>query len=284
MRMLKQYVPLAVIALGLLVLAACGTSGASGATGGAYAPPSTTSNALIHTAKVAVGGASETVLTNAAGRTLYYLTSDTATTTACSGQCAVAWPPVIASGSPDSSPALPYRLSVRQNANGRQVEYNGLLLYAFAHDSAAGQANGEGIQSAGGTWHVATPASMATAASAPADALIRVGSAQISGYDQSVLTDARGRTLYYLTSDSATHQACVGQCLAAWPPLLATGALSSAPALPHQLAAFAGAGGQQVEYDGHLLYTFAHDSAAGQVNGEGLQSAGGVWHVATPDL
>ena len=39
--------------------------------------------------------------------------------------------------------------------------------------------------------------------------------------------------------------------------------------------------GNQIEYNGHPLYTFSGDSAPRQTNGEGLY---GVWFVATPDL
>jgi hypothetical protein len=39
-------------------------------------------------------------------------------------------------------------------ANGETYPtYHGWLLYEFAGDSAAGQANGEGIHSFGGTWY-----------------------------------------------------------------------------------------------------------------------------------
>src|SRR6266581_1853625 len=39
--------------------------------------------------------------------------------------------------------------------------------------------------------------------------------------------------------------------------------------------------GNQVEYNGHPLYTFSGDSAPGQTNGEGIT---GMWFVATPNL
>jgi hypothetical protein len=35
----------------------------------------------------------------------------------------------------------------------QQVTAAGLVLYRFSGDSKAGQANGEGISSFGGTWH-----------------------------------------------------------------------------------------------------------------------------------
>jgi hypothetical protein len=37
---------------------------------------------------------------------------------------------------------------------GMQLAYKGLPLYRFSVDASAGSANGEGITSFGGTWHV----------------------------------------------------------------------------------------------------------------------------------
>lgn len=118
----------------------------------------------------------------------------------------------------------------------------------------------------------------------PASALVHTAQVAVKGTTETVLTDAKGLTLYYLTSDTATSQACVGQCLSFWPPLLVMGTPTSATALPHQLTLFSSSSGQQVKYDGHLLYTFVKDMAAGQANGEGVQGFGGIWHVATLNL
>jgi predicted lipoprotein with Yx(FWY)xxD motif len=41
------------------------------------------------------------------------------------------------------------------------------------------------------------------------------------------------------------------------------------------------ANGNQVEYNGHPLYTYSGDTASGQTTGEGV---GGVWHVVTLNL
>ncbi len=158
-----------VIAFSLFIamfIAACGSSTTTG--GGLYGggrtnppatPPATGGNAsaVIQTATVIVNGQSVTVLTNAAGRTLYDLTADTPTSTACSRACTTIWFPLLATGAPSSAIPLPRQVSVLTDANGQQVEYDGHLLYTFSGDTAAGQAQGEGIQSFGGTWHVVTP-------------------------------------------------------------------------------------------------------------------------------
>ena|SRR5438552_11724773 len=163
-----------VIALGLcmaMFIAACGSYTTTG--GGPYGggntntntnPPATptpptggsSSSAVIQTATASVKGQSVTVLTDAQGKTLYYFTADSATQSACSGNCAQMWPPLhfTGTGGPTSSTSLAGKLSVQTDANGNQVEYNGHLLYTFSGDTAPGQTNGEGLF---GKWFVATP-------------------------------------------------------------------------------------------------------------------------------
>jgi predicted lipoprotein with Yx(FWY)xxD motif len=145
-----------------LALAACG--GTAGSNSGAAQSPSAGS-ALIHTTSMKVGSKTETVLKNQKGLTLYYFTPDTATTIACTGGCATAWPPLMApaSGTPSSNPALPGNLTAVNGANGNQVVYNGHPLYTYSKDGDSGDAYGEGI---GGKWFAATP-ELAAAAATP---------------------------------------------------------------------------------------------------------------------
>jgi len=118
--------------------------------------PTASSSALLQTATATVQGKSETILTDAQGKTLYYFTPDTPTTSACTGGCAQTWPPLLAggSGAPTSSTTLPGKLTVVTTANGSQVAYNGHLLYTYAGDSGPGQTDGEGLF---GKWFIATP-------------------------------------------------------------------------------------------------------------------------------
>jgi predicted lipoprotein with Yx(FWY)xxD motif len=155
---LRRTVPIGIVLVVVaIVAAACGSSTSSGSsnpTAAATTPSSST--ALIKTATATISGKSETILTDAQGKTLYYFTPDTATTSACTGSCAQNWPPLIAtgSGSPTSATALPGKLTTLTTARGNMVEYNGHLLYTFAGDSGPGQTNGEGKL---GKWFVATP-------------------------------------------------------------------------------------------------------------------------------
>lgn len=95
-----------------------------------------------------------------------------------------------------------------------------------------------------------------------------------------VLVDDQGKTLYTLT-DNGTPVACTGQCLTFWPPLLLPAGTSTANggAGVTGLGATSAAGGTQVTHDGAPLYHFMADAAAGDANGEGISSFGGVWHV-----
>lgn len=126
-----------------------------------------------------------------------------------------------------------------------------------------------------------------SAASSPSPVVspaVVVASVTVAGTSEQVLTTPSGLTLYYLTSDVAATPKCSGACLTHWPPLLST----SAPALPSgvsgALTVVQNANGAQIAYNGHLLYQFANDKAAGDSKGEGINAFGGTWHAATPGL
>ena len=114
-------------------------------------------------------------------------------------------------------------------------------------------------------------------------AIIKTTSATVNGKSVTILTNAQGMTLYYFKPDTATKSACTGSCASNWPPLLFTGSGTpvSANALPGTLSVVTDAHGQQVEYNGHLLYRFSGDTAPGQMHGEGIK---GVWFVATTTI
>ncbi len=261
----------------VLVVSACGSTTSTGSTQNtptAAATPTTASTFTVQTAQATVNGKATTILTDAQGRTLYYFTPDTPTKLACTGGCPKVWPPLLftGSGAPTSSTSLPGKLSVMNDANGNQVEYSGYLLYAYSGDTAPGQIKGEGLF---GKWYVATP-DMASYA-------VRIATATVKGKAETILATPQGLTLYYFTPDSATKVACTGGCAKVWPPLLFTG--SGTPlgdaSLSGPLSVLNGANGNQVEYNGHLLYIYSGDTAPDQTNGAGLF---GKWFVCTPSL
>ena len=288
MMYLKRTFPITIVLLLAMAVAACGGSTSSGSSS-TPTPAATTpssSNALIKTTTATVNGKSEMILTDAQGKTLYYFKPDTATTSACTSSCADNWPPLLATGSstPTSATPLPGKLTMQTTANGNQVEYNGHLLYTFAGDSGPGLTKGEGLF---GKWFVVTPdlaeGNNSTGSGSNSHAIIKTATAMVSGKSETVLTNAQGKMLYYFKPDTTTTSACTGSCAQNWPPLLSTGSgtPTSATTLPGKLSAQTTANGNQVEYNGHLLYTFAGDSGPGQTKGEGLL---GKWFVATSNL
>ncbi|HEX3629553.1 MAG TPA: hypothetical protein VHW91_03715 [Candidatus Dormibacteraeota bacterium] len=159
----------AVPAASAVLLAACGGTAASNPNGPAA---SGSAPALIHTQSIKVGSSSMTVLKNAKGLTLYYFTPDTASSVACTGGCATAWPPMLTSSdTPTSVPSLPGQLTVLSGANGKQVAYNGHPLYTYSKDGDSGDAYGQGFA---GKWFVATP-DLKTAEVAPSAATAAYG-------------------------------------------------------------------------------------------------------------
>jgi predicted lipoprotein with Yx(FWY)xxD motif len=117
------------------------------------APAVAAATPVLTTVTAMVAGKSLTVLTDTQGLTLYYRSSDTATSV-CSAGCAGAWPPLLLSqGTPGSSSPVPGTLATIADANGRQVTYNGHPLYRFASDRGPGSTKGDGV---GGVWFVAT--------------------------------------------------------------------------------------------------------------------------------
>ena len=96
-----------------------------------------------------------------------------------------------------------------------------------------------------------------------------------------VLTNAQGRTLYWFAPDTATRSACYGTCAAYWPPV--QGAVTAGPGVIGRLGTFTRSDGSvQATYDGHPLYTYVGDTAAGQANGNRLNLNGGLWYEVTP--
>ena len=92
-----------------------------------------------------------------------------------------------------------------------------------------------------------------------------------------VLTNARGFTLYSFAPDTPTTSKCYGSCAAYWPPV--TGTAPASRSLPGQIGTITRTGGsRQLTYNGHPLYTYIGDTAPGQAKGNNLNLNGGLWH------
>jgi predicted lipoprotein with Yx(FWY)xxD motif len=114
------------------------------------------SGPVVSTAKTSLG----TILVNSSGRTLYLFGKDKNGKSACTGQCAAFWPPLIAKGKPRvAGGAKASLLGTVKRADGRlQVTYNHHPLYMFAKDTKKGQTNGEEVTAFGAEWYAVSPA------------------------------------------------------------------------------------------------------------------------------
>jgi len=95
-----------------------------------------------------------------------------------------------------------------------------------------------------------------------------------------VLTNAKGFTLYWFVPDTATKSNCNGSCASFWPPV--KGPATAGTGVTGKLSTITRADGStQATYNGHPLYTYVGDTAPGQNKGNGLNISGGLWHEVT---
>jgi predicted lipoprotein with Yx(FWY)xxD motif len=93
----------------------------------------------------------------------------------------------------------------------------------------------------------------------------------------SLLTNSAGLTLYWFVPDPSGKSVCYGSCAAYWPPV--TGTPSAGPGVTGTLGTITRTDGtKQATYNGHPLYTYIGDSAAGTANGNNINLNGGLWH------
>jgi len=121
------------------------------------------------------------------------------------------------------------------------------------------------------------PAATAATGHSATAATVRTAPATVAGQTQTILVNSGGLPLYFYRADTAARSRVTGGVAALWPAL--TAAAPTAAGAPGALTVVHDAHGQQVAYNGHLLYTFASDHP-GQVTGQGVQN----FFVATPSL
>ena len=150
----KGVVTLAAIA-GVVAVAGCG-GGSVYDKPAAKAPASSSGAASVKLAKTGLGR----ILVDGSGRTLYLFEADKGPSSACSGACAAAWPPLTTSGKPAAGAGIASaKLGTARRSDGSTaVTYNGHPLYRYAGDGAPGQTTGEGLDDYGAEWYVLSPA------------------------------------------------------------------------------------------------------------------------------
>ena len=144
----------------LMLLAACASTTSASGSGPTSSPTSTGANGV--TVKATTVGLLGTALVDGDGRTLYALSVEHGGKLACtSATCVTNWPPLLvpAGGTATAGSGVDAaKLGTIDRSGGqKQVTYNGWPVYMFKGDSSAGQSNGQGIQSFGGTWHPLAP-------------------------------------------------------------------------------------------------------------------------------
>jgi predicted lipoprotein with Yx(FWY)xxD motif len=135
-----------IVPLSAIVLAACGSSGSSGATATAAASVSAASTVDVKTGSTTLG----TVLVNSRGRTLYHLTAEKNGRFICTGSCTQTWHPLRPKGKTPKGTVHSLG-TIRRPDRTKQITYKGFPLYTFAGDSKSGDVKGQGFKDVG-TW------------------------------------------------------------------------------------------------------------------------------------
>jgi predicted lipoprotein with Yx(FWY)xxD motif len=159
--MKKQWgVGLSIVALGVSLTACGGGTGSTPATGTPGTPTaaegSTTASvpAELKTASTAAGQ----IVVDAKGMSVYFFTKDVkdSGTSACTGACIAAWPPVLTESDAPAAQGVTGTVGTISTPEGtKQVTVNGLPVYYYVKDKAAGDITGQGVND---VWYLVSPA------------------------------------------------------------------------------------------------------------------------------
>jgi predicted lipoprotein with Yx(FWY)xxD motif len=205
------------------------------------------------------------------GMTVYSFMPDPIGKSVCNGKCAENWPPLTVESADAELTAdeeVPGTLSTITRDDGTfQVAYNGIPLYYWKNDKAAGDTTGNYV---GRIWFIIPPATVY---------------AQRTATLGPVLVGPNGMTLYLFTKDTAGTEdaaavsACYDKCATSWPPLTVESEDDIVPGvnLPGTWGTLERTDGAiQVTYNGWPLYYFAKDAAVGDTTGD---KVGDVWYA-----
>ncbi len=128
-----------------------------------------------------------------------------------------------------------------------------------------------------------TPAASSTAtssASAPASGNELATATSSLG---TIVVDGHGMTVYFYSKDvkGSAKSACTGGCLALWPAVRASSGTPKVDGVTGTVGTITRDDGTlQVTVSGMPVYSYAQDSKAGDVNGEGIDN---LWYAVGPD-
>lgn len=225
------------------------------------------------------------VLTDSAGRTLYFFSLDADGNSACTGSCLTAWP-VFHTGTLNVGAGLDAKDfgTITRSDGSIQTTYKGWPLYYFANDAKAGDLNGEGV---GNIWFTAKP-----------DYTVMLVNAQLVGmdgvsYDSTYnpgtgafqyLTDDRGVTLYSFSHDQQNKNNYTASDFsndATWPIYQVTGINIVVPSILEKalFGTITVFGKTQLTFKGWPLYHFGADNGV-RGNNKGVSfPSPGIWPV-----
>ena len=96
-----------------------------------------------------------------------------------------------------------------------------------------------------------------------------------------VMTDSKGKTLYFFAIDANGSSGCNDGCSVAWPTFYQANLTLDNGLDPKDFATITRTdGSKQTTYKGWPLYYYKDDVKAGDINGDGV---GSIWFVAKPD-
>jgi predicted lipoprotein with Yx(FWY)xxD motif len=153
--------------------------------------------------------------------------------------------------------------------------------------AAAGLAAATVALAACGSSAASSPSGSGSGSTAKPVVASGAGIKTVSTSQGSVLTNAKGLTLYWYAIDTATKSNCNGKCATFWLPVAAGTKVASGVTLSGKFGSVTRSdGSKQLTYDNHPLYTFVEDTAPGQIKGNGVTTSGGatadLWWAMTP--
>lgn len=222
------------------------------------------------------------ILTDSAGKTLYFFALDANGSSACTGDCLAAWPVFYTTDLTTDTTLVKGDFAVITRADGsKQTTYKGWPLYYYGPDAKAGDVKGEAI---GELWFVAKP-----------DYTVMLATQQLVGNDgvqynralqpgvelTQFVTDAYGRTLYAFANDKSNVNVYTKEDFsnnATW-PIYELGAVANVPSTMNKgdFKTTTVWGKTQITYKGWPLYYFGPDNQTrGNTKGVSVPRPG-VW-------
>lgn len=159
---------LGVLALAFALAACGGSPGAPSSSSTAPSPsasspatatspaPSSSASAEAYDLETASSSAGQIVV-GKNGMSVYFFTKDVKDSgkSACTGGCATSWPAVTTTSAKPTGEDVTGTIGTIPTTDGKmQITINGMPIYYYSKDSAAGDVKGQGV---GGVWFLVTP-------------------------------------------------------------------------------------------------------------------------------